>query len=97
MSNPSSPLLKIQQLNVRYGVIKAVRQVSLEIFPGELVCLIGANGAGKTTLLKSLMGLIKPESGSILFQQKEIVSHPPHLLAKQGLTLVPEGRGIFPP
>ncbi|HSC76891.1 MAG TPA: ABC transporter ATP-binding protein, partial [Pseudomonadales bacterium] len=93
MTNPSA-LLDIQDLEVSYGAIKALRKVSLHIMPGELVCLIGANGAGKSTLLKSIAGLL-PSQGSIRFSGQCIRSKPAHSLASQGLALVPEGRGIF--
>ncbi|HQQ64103.1 MAG TPA: ABC transporter ATP-binding protein [Pseudomonadales bacterium] len=89
-------LLDIQQLDVRYGAIQAVRNVSLHVMPGELVCLIGANGAGKTTLLKSVAGLLKATAGSISFAQRDITRVDAHSLPSQGLALVPEGRGIFP-
>jgi len=91
----SSALLKIDQLNVHYGIIQALRSISLEVRQGELVCLIGANGAGKSTLLKSVMSLLLPTSGHIFFRQNDITRKKTHEHAKQGLVLVPEGRGIF--
>jgi branched-chain amino acid transport system ATP-binding protein len=90
-----SALLKIEQVSVYYGVIQALRSVSLEIRHGELVCLIGANGAGKSTLLKSIMGLLNPTHGNIFFKQTDITHRKTHQHAEQGLVLVPEGRGIF--
>jgi branched-chain amino acid transport system ATP-binding protein len=95
-------LLNVQDLHIAYGAIKAVRGVSLQVEPGELVCLIGANGAGKSTLLKSIAGLLTPHQGSIffqhkpIFQQNTITGTPAHTLVSRGLALVPEGRGIFP-
>lgn len=88
-------ILNIDQLSVYYGVINALRSVSLEVRQGELVCLIGANGAGKSTLLKSIMGLLNPARGNIFFMQQDITCQPTHQHAEQGLVLVPEGRGIF--
>lgn len=91
----TSVLLKIDQVNVHYGVIQALRSVSLQVQRGELVCLIGANGAGKSTLLKTIMGLLKPTSGNIFFKTEDITFRKTHQHAGQGLVLVPEGRGIF--
>ena len=88
-------LLDVQNIEVHYGGIKALRGVSLIIHPGELVCLIGANGAGKTTLLKSIVGLLTPSQGNIIFEKNNISKNATHTLVHHGLTLVPEGRGIF--
>ncbi|MBZ0105752.1 MAG: ABC transporter ATP-binding protein [Sulfuricella denitrificans] len=87
-------MLEVHDLNVSYGGIKAVRGISLEIAAGELVCLIGANGAGKSTTLKALARLL-PASGKILYQGRSIVQMPVYDLVRQGIALVPEGRGIF--
>jgi branched-chain amino acid transport system ATP-binding protein len=87
-------LLEVRGLSVSYGGIKAVRGIDLEVCEGELVCLIGANGAGKTTTLKALAGLL-PSRGSVVYQGKNILNFPSHELVKQGIALVPEGRGIF--
>jgi branched-chain amino acid transport system ATP-binding protein len=94
MNTPSPALLDIHNLAVRYGAIQALRNVSLQVMPGELVCLIGANGAGKSTLLKSIAGLL-PSQGDIRFSGQCIRSKPACSLVSQGLALVPEGRGIF--
>jgi branched-chain amino acid transport system ATP-binding protein len=91
-----SALLAIRNLSVAYGGIQAVREISLEIGEGEMVCLIGANGAGKTTTLKAISGLIAPSGGVIHFSGRAITRHAAHDIARLGLTLVPEGRGIFP-
>jgi branched-chain amino acid transport system ATP-binding protein len=88
-------LLDIQNIHVHYGAIKALRGVSLNIFPGELVSLIGANGAGKTTLLKSVVGLLPVNQGHILLSGQDITNKATHSHVSNGLTLVPEGRGIF--
>jgi branched-chain amino acid transport system ATP-binding protein len=92
----TSALLNISNLHVQYGSVKALRGVSLNILPGELVSLIGANGAGKSTLLKTIVGLLPASEGHIIFSEKDITNTPTHTLAEYGLTLVPEGRGIFP-
>ena len=89
-------LLAIRNLSVAYGGIQAVREISLEIGEGEMVCLIGTNGAGKTTTLKAISGLIAPNGGVIHFGGRAITRHAAHDIARLGLTLVPEGRGIFP-
>ncbi|MGE5318563.1 MAG: ABC transporter ATP-binding protein [Hyphomicrobiaceae bacterium] len=89
-------MLAVKHLSVAYGGIHAVRELSLEVAPGELVCLIGANGAGKTTTLKAISGLLAPHGGSVHFDGKSIARLPAHEVARRGLALVPEGRGVFP-
>jgi len=88
-------LLEVRGLEVAYGGIKAVKGVDLEVGEGELVTLIGANGAGKTTTLKALAGLIRPAAGRIHYNGREITARPAYELVRQGLALVPEGRGVF--
>ena len=88
-------LLEVRNLAVAYGGIKAVRGISLEINTGELVCLIGANGAGKTTTLKALCGLLPVAHGGVHYDGKSITSRPTHEIVRQGIALVPEGRGVF--
>ena len=91
-----SSLLTVSRLSVAYGGIQAVRELSLEVAPGEMVCLIGANGAGKTTTLKAISGLIAPHAGSVHFDGQALTRLPAHQVARRGLALVPEGRGVFP-
>jgi len=88
-------LLELKQFAVSYGGIKAVKGVDLHVARGELVCLIGANGAGKSTLLKALCGLLPAAHGSVLYDGHAITHQPAHVIARRGLALVPEGRGIF--
>lgn len=88
-------LLELKQFAVSYGGIKAVKAVDLHVERGELVCLIGANGAGKSTLLKALCGLLPAAHGSVLYDGHSITHQPAHAIARLGLALVPEGRGIF--
>jgi branched-chain amino acid transport system ATP-binding protein len=88
-------LLQLEQLQVSYGGIRAVKGVDLEVNPGELVCLIGANGAGKTTTLKAITGLVRAASGRIRYDGAEISGFRVHEIARRGLALVPEGRGVF--
>ena len=89
------PLLEVRGLEVAYGGIKAVKGIDLEVGEGELVTLIGANGAGKTTTLKALAGLIRPAAGRIHYNGRDITARPAFELVRQGLALVPEGRGVF--
>ena len=96
MADSNKPvLLSINDLHVAYGGIKAVKGVSLEVHEGELVTLIGANGAGKTTTLKAVMGLLPFKTGDIQFRGKSIKSLSTWDRVKQGLVMVPEGRGVF--
>ena len=89
-------LLQIDGLAVNYGDIKAVKGISFEVNKGEIVTLIGANGAGKTTTMKTIAGLIRPSSGTILFEGEDITNARPMQIVKRGITLSPEGRQIFP-
>ena len=88
-------LLTVNNLQIAYGGIQAVKGISFHVNAGELVSLIGANGAGKTSTLNCLGGLLKPACGEILYQGKNLISIPIHDRVKHGLALVPEGRGIF--
>ncbi|MFJ5759492.1 ABC transporter ATP-binding protein [Neobacillus sp. NPDC093182] len=88
-------MLKIEDINVYYGNIHALKGVSLDINEGEIVTLIGANGAGKSTLLKTISGLLKPKNGSILFEGQSISGKVAQAIVKQGLSHVPEGRRVF--
>lgn len=89
-------MLAVHDLHVSYGVIRALRGLTLSVDEGEIVALVGANGAGKTTLLKTLAGLLSPVSGKVQFVGKSLLSTPAHQRAALGISLVPEGRGIFP-
>ncbi len=88
-------LLETENLKVGYGGIQAVKGISLEVAPGELVALIGSNGAGKTTTLKALAGLLQPTAGKIHYAGKSLHNIPAHQRVRDGLALVPEGRGVF--
>jgi branched-chain amino acid transport system ATP-binding protein len=88
-------LLEVRGLAVSYGGINAVKGIDLDVEEGELVTLIGANGAGKTTTLKALAGLIRPAAGRIHYNGQDITARPAFELVRQGLALVPEGRGVF--
>ncbi len=88
-------MLKVQDLDVYYGSIHAIKDVSFEVNEGEIVTLIGANGAGKSTTLNTVAGLLKAKSGSVQFEDHEILGVPAHKMAAKGMALCPEGRRIF--
>ncbi len=88
-------MLEIKNLVVNYGAISALHAISLSVPAGKIVTLIGANGAGKTTTLKTISGLLKPASGEILYEGKNIAGLPPHQIVARGISQSPEGRMIF--
>lgn len=88
-------MLEIKDLEVCYGVIRAIKGVSFEVNQGEVIALIGANGAGKTTILHTITGLIPAKSGSILFEGKDLTKTPAHKIVSMGMAHVPEGRRVF--
>lgn len=88
-------MLKIDRLDVFYGAIQALNNVSLEVQQGEVVSIIGSNGAGKSTLLRTISGLIRPRDGQIVFQGQEIHATPPDQIVSRGISQSPEGRRIF--
>ena len=92
----SEAILKIKDLKVNYGGIEAVKGVSFDVPEGEIVTLIGANGAGKSSTLRAIAGLVKPAAGSIEFNGEDITAKEPNAIVSKGITLVPEGRKIFP-
>jgi branched-chain amino acid transport system ATP-binding protein len=89
-------MLEVKNLNVSYGITPILRDVSFNIRQGEIIALLGSNGAGKTTLVNTIMGMLKPVSGDIVFQGEHIENMPPHEIVKRGVAQVPEGRKIFP-
>jgi ABC-type branched-subunit amino acid transport system ATPase component len=90
------PLLRVRGLDVAYGEVQVLWQVSLDVFPGEVVALVGANGAGKTTLLSTISGLLSPRSGSIHFAGQPIAGASTQRIVELGIAHVPEGRRLFP-
>lgn len=88
-------MLKVNDIQVYYGAIHAIKGISLEVPEGKIVTMIGANGAGKSTILKTISGLLRPKSGSITYNGSEINSIPPQEIVKMGLCHVPEGRRVF--
>lgn len=88
-------MLKIENLEVSYGMIKAIKGISFEVNQGEIIALIGANGAGKTTILHTLTGLIQAKNGKIMFNGQNLLKIPAHKIVGMGIAHVPEGRRIF--
>ena len=88
-------MLEIHDLEVNYGIIRAIKGISFEVNQGEVVALVGANGAGKTTILHTISGLIPAKKGSILFDGQELTKIPAHKIVSMGMAHVPEGRRIF--
>ncbi|MBQ8117569.1 MAG: ABC transporter ATP-binding protein [Lachnospiraceae bacterium] len=88
-------MLEINDIQVAYGVILAIKGVSFHVDKGEVIALIGANGAGKTTILHTVSGLITPKSGSVIFEGKDITKIPGHKIVSMGMAHVPEGRRVF--
>jgi len=89
-------LLEVKDLNTFYEQSHILQGVSLNVDHGEIVCLLGRNGVGKSTTLKSIIGLVKPRSGEVLFKGQNVAGMPPHIIAKKGVGYVPEERRIFP-
>ena len=89
-------MLKVNDLVVSYGGIEALKGISIEVPDGKIVTLIGANGAGKSTLLRSIIGLVKPDSGSVTYGDKQLIGLNSQQIVENGITLVPEGRRVFP-
>ena len=91
----SNTILSVNNLQVNYGGIEAVKGISFDVTEGEIVTLIGANGAGKSSTLRSIVGLVKPKSGSIMFNGEELTGKDTTSIVSKGITLVPEGRRVF--
>ena len=88
-------MLMVDNIDVYYGAIHAIKGISIEVPKGEIVTLVGSNGAGKSTTLRTISGLMKPKNGTILFEDKNIVGVPAHKIVGMGLCQVPEGRHVF--
>lgn len=89
-------MLKLDSVNTAYGLIEALKDITLDVKKGEIVFLIGSNGAGKSTALMTISGILKPKTGRIFFENTEITNKPPHSIVSMGISHVPEGRRIFP-
>ena len=94
--NKKDPILKVNDLCVSYGKIAALKGISFDVYPGEIVAILGANGAGKTTTLNALTGVLKAKSGTALFKGENILGVPTNKITAKGMIHVPEGRHIFP-
>lgn len=88
-------MLSVKNLNVYYGMIHAIKDISLEVKRGEIVSLVGANGAGKTSTLQAISGMLKPKSGQVYYLDHNLLTAPPHKIVQYGLAHVPEGRRVF--
>jgi branched-chain amino acid transport system ATP-binding protein len=88
-------MLELQQLTVAYGQARALWDISLQVGPGELLCVVGPNGAGKTTLVNAIAGVLQPRSGRIVMNGQDLTHRPPHRHCEAGIALVPEGRRLF--
>ncbi len=91
-----APILNIQKLEVFYGSVHVLWGISLSVIKGQVVCIIGPNGAGKTTALNTIIGVLKPRSGQIIFEGRDIASLPPHQRVARHIALIPEGRQLWP-
>ncbi|MBV9610357.1 MAG: ATP-binding cassette domain-containing protein, partial [Acidobacteria bacterium] len=92
----SGPLLSVQSLEVSYGAVQVLWGISFSVNRGQIVCMIGPNGAGKTTTLNTIIGVLHPKRGRILFNGEELAAQPPHERVKHRIALVPEGRQLWP-
>lgn len=91
-----SVVLRVRDLNVHYGASHVLQGVDLDVDDGQVMALFGRNGVGKTTLVNTIMGLVRPTSGSVTFDGAELAGASPHVIARRGLGLVPQGRRVFP-
>ena len=89
-------LLEMKNVNTFYGRIPMLMDVSIKINQGKVVCVLGANGAGKTTLLKTILGMVKADSGSIIFDDKDMTNQPTHKIIEAGVAIAAAGVGTFP-
>jgi branched-chain amino acid transport system ATP-binding protein len=95
LGQTSGALLSVRDLSVSYGHIRALRNINLEVRKGEIVVLLGSNGAGKTTVIEAILGVHVPDSGTVVFKGRDITGKPVDKNVRSGITLVPEGRGVF--
>ncbi len=95
METPSKPLLALENVNTYYGPIHILQDVNLVVYPGEMVCLLGGNACGKSTTLKTILGIVRPESGTVIFDGELINDKPTGYRIQRGIAVVPENRRIF--
>ncbi|HEX9761515.1 MAG TPA: ATP-binding cassette domain-containing protein, partial [Acidimicrobiia bacterium] len=96
MSDPA-PLLAVNDVNTYYGQIHILQGISMEIRPGELVCLLGGNASGKSTTLKTILGIVRPRSGTVVFLGEDVTTTPTSSRIRRGMAIVPENRRLFAP
>ncbi|MCK9273489.1 MAG: ABC transporter ATP-binding protein [Syntrophales bacterium] len=89
-------MLEVKNLSASYGTLSVLHEVSFNVYPDEIVTLLGSNGAGKSTILNAVQGIMKPTSGAVLFQGKDITGLPPHKIVEEGVIHIPEGHRVFP-
>jgi branched-chain amino acid transport system ATP-binding protein len=97
MTDGTAPLLELDAIDTYYGQIHILQQLSLSVYPGELVCLLGGNASGKSTTLKTVLGIVKPRSGSVRFAGEDITDRPTSYRIGKGMAIVPENRRLFGP
>jgi branched-chain amino acid transport system ATP-binding protein len=97
MTGGTAPLLELDAIDTYYGQIHILQQLSLSVYPGELVCLLGGNASGKSTTLKTVLGIVKPRSGSVRFAGEDITDRPTSYRIGKGMAIVPENRRLFGP
>jgi branched-chain amino acid transport system ATP-binding protein len=95
VTGPEGPVLELDHISAGYGATRVLRDVSLSVRRGSITALLGANGAGKTTLMRVAAGILRPRDGRVVLRDTDVTGQPPHLRARAGLCLIPEGRGIF--
>ena len=93
--NGRKPVLELRHVDTHYGQIHVLRDVSLEIFPGEIVCLLGGNASGKTTTLKTILGYVRPSGGEVVLEGQRVDGMPPRAVVERGVSMVPENRRLF--
>ena len=92
----ATALLEVRDLHVAYGEVEVLHGISFDVYPGEIVTLIGANGAGKTTTMKTIAGVLRPRTGQLRYDGRDLAGRPSHECARLGISMVPEGRRVFP-
>ena len=97
MATSRQPLLELKEVNTYYGPIHILQDVNLVVYPGEMVCLLGGNACGKSTTLKTILGIVRPESGTVTFDGEQIQDKPTSYRIQRGIAVVPENRRIFGP
>jgi len=97
MSDGGAPLLELDAVNTYYGPIHILQGLSLAVYPGELVCLLGGNASGKSTTLKTVLGIVKPRSGTVMFAGEDVTARPTSYRIGKGMAIVPENRRLFGP